>query len=45
MTRAVEERQAQYLAQAACVSLEEVLKWPVYRRAWNNVIATIGPVL
>jgi len=26
-------------------TLPEVLRWPWYRRIWNNVIATLGPVL
>lgn len=45
ITCAIIERQRQYIAQSRQVLLDEVLAWPYYRRIWNNVIATIGPVL
>ena len=45
MTRAVRDRQADYIARSAPVTLGQVTAWPRHRRIWNNVIATIGPVL
>ncbi|QHQ37367.1 cardiolipin synthase [Algicella marina] len=44
-TAALRTRQDNYIAQSAPVFLSEVIKWPFYRRIWNNLIATIGPVL
>ncbi len=45
ITQAIAERQQHYIAQSDQVELPEVLAWRYYRRVWNNVIATIGPVL
>lgn len=45
VTRAVRDRQAAYVAQSDPVYLDAVTAWPRHRRIWNNVIATIGPVL
>ena len=45
ITQAIRERQQSYIASATVVELSRVLAWPYYRRIWNNVIATIGPVL
>jgi len=45
VTLAVRERQDAYLSQSERVSLDQVIAWPRHRRIWNNVIATIGPVL
>ncbi|WP_319783305.1 cardiolipin synthase [Oceanisphaera sp. IT1-181] len=45
MTMAIFERQQTYIASSETVELATVLAWPYYRRIWNNVIATIGPVL
>ncbi|MDY7218723.1 cardiolipin synthase [Denitrificimonas sp. JX-1] len=45
ITAAIEARQQQYLEGSEPVLLSEVLAWRYYRRVWNNVIATIGPVL
>lgn len=45
ITAAIDQRQQQYLKDSRRVELPEVLAWPFYRRIWNNVIATIGPVL
>lgn len=45
LTAQIRQRQQQYIAESRQVELPEVLKWPYYRRIWNNVIATIGPVL
>lgn len=45
MTAQVIERQQSYLASAKHVTPEKVRSWPYRRRIWNNVIATIGPIL
>lgn len=45
MTLAIRERQHVYITNSEVVELATVLAWPYYRRVWNNVIATIGPVL
>ncbi|MGO4998617.1 cardiolipin synthase [Oceanisphaera sp. W20_SRM_FM3] len=44
-TQAIRERQLSYLASSEIVELASVLAWPYHTRIWNNVIATIGPVL
>ncbi|PIE63825.1 MAG: cardiolipin synthase [Desulfobacterales bacterium] len=41
----IRSRQHDYINHSASVDLETVTRWPVSRRLWNNVIATIGPVL
>jgi len=45
VTRAVRERQASYLARSTPVSLDAVRAVPAPRRIFNNVVATLGPVL
>jgi cardiolipin synthase len=45
VTSAVRERQNDYISQSDPILLEQVIAWPHHRRIWNNVIATIGPVL
>ncbi len=45
ISQAVRTRQQDYIAQSNKVRLEDVANWPAWRRIWNNVIATIGPVL
>lgn len=44
-TAAVRTRQTHYIEQADVVTLEQVRKWPWWRHIWNNVMATLGPVL
>lgn len=44
-TQAIAERQQSYLDRSKEVVLPTVLAWPWRKRIWNNVIATIGPVL
>jgi cardiolipin synthase len=44
-TLEVQKRQRSYIAQSEHIKLNSVLKWPRHKRIWNNVIATIGPVL
>jgi cardiolipin synthase len=45
LTARVHDRQRDYIAGSHQVDLFEVLQWPYYKRIWQNVIATIGPVL
>lgn len=45
LTQAIYLRQQEYIARSEQVKLPTVVAWPYYRRIWNNVIATIGPVL
>ncbi|HHX34613.1 MAG TPA: cardiolipin synthase [Gammaproteobacteria bacterium] len=45
ITQAIAERQQHYLDSSELIELPTVLAWRYYRRIWNNVIATIGPVL
>ena len=44
-TSAIRERQLAYIAQSQPVTLAEVRQWPWQRRMWNNLMATLGPVL
>ncbi len=41
----IKTRQHQYISSSDNVSLNIVNEWSLFRRIWNNVIATIGPVL
>ena len=45
LTVAMRERQQSYIARSRSVTKETVAAWPVSRRLWNNLIATLGPVL
>ncbi|MDO4232664.1 MAG: phospholipase D-like domain-containing protein, partial [Lautropia sp.] len=45
MTAAVMARQQEYIEGSRPVTLAEVRAWPMHRRIWNNVLATLGPVL
>ncbi len=45
ITQAIAERQQEYIDNSDQVELPDVLAWRHYRRVWNNVIATIGPIL
>jgi len=45
LTLAVFDRQQDYLAQSDIVTLADVEAWSYSRRIWNNVIATVGPIL
>ena len=45
ITGAVCERQKHYLANSEPVVLEDVLGWSFPRRIWQNIMATLGPVL
>jgi cardiolipin synthase A/B len=45
LTGAVRERQRHYITRSTPVTREAVAAWPMSRRLWNNLIATLGPVL
>jgi cardiolipin synthase len=45
LTAAMRERQQSYVARSRVVTKEAVAAWPMSRRLWNNLIATLGPVL
>src|SRR5208337_5519354 len=45
LTGTVRERQQEYIARSHRVTKEAVAAWPRSRRLWNNLIATLGPVL
>ena len=45
LTARIRARQMEYLAQSHAVTLDEVCAWSTGRRAWNNVIETLGPIL
>lgn len=45
LTGAMIARQNDYLAGSRHVTREEVERWPAHRRLWNNLIATLGPLL
>mgnify|MGYP000438005215 CR=1 FL=1 len=45
LTQSMIERQHQYLADSYRVTREAVEAWPMSRRLWNNLIATLGPLL
>lgn len=44
-TLAISDRQESYIRDSDVVTLDEVQSWPYRQRIWNNVIATIGPIL
>jgi cardiolipin synthase len=45
LTGVMRERQQEYVARSRQVSKEAVAGWSMSRRLWNNLIATLGPVL
>jgi cardiolipin synthase A/B len=45
LTHAMRQRQHEYIARSHTVTREAVAAWPKSRRLWNNLIATLGPVL
>jgi cardiolipin synthase len=45
LTLAMRERQQTYIALSRSVTKEAVAAWSSSRRLWNNLIATLGPVL
>ncbi len=45
LTGVMRDRQQEYIARSHPVSREAVAAWPMSRQLWNNLIATLGPVL
>ena len=45
LSAALRERQQTYIARSRRVTKDAVAAWPISRRLWNNLIATLGPVL
>lgn len=45
LTNTVRKRQQDYITRSHPVTKEAVAAWPMSRRLWNNLIATLGPVL
>ena len=45
LTTDIVERQYQYIADSDEVTREQVENWPLPYRIWNNIVATMGPVL
>jgi cardiolipin synthase len=45
LTGVMRARQQDYLARSHPVTKAAVAAWPMSRRLWNNLIATLGPVL
>ena len=45
LTADIVARQSQYIADSDEVCREHVEEWPISYRIWNNIVATIGPVL
>ena len=45
LTNTMRERQHDYIARSHLVTREAVAAWPRSRQLWNNLIATLGPVL
>ena len=45
LTADIMERQYQYIADSDEVKLEQVKDWPLPYRIWNNIVATMGPIL
>ena len=45
ITRDIKQRQAEYIQSAECLYQSDVIAWSYHKRIWNNVIATIGPIL
>ena len=45
LTQSMIARQQEYLAHSHPVTIEAVAAWPLSRRLWNNLIATLGPLL
>lgn len=45
VTESICDRQQTYIEQSDQVTIDEINTWSYTRRIWNNVIATIGPIL
>lgn len=45
LTLEVQNRQQDYIASSRPVELADVVAWSPPRRIWNNIVATVGPIL
>lgn len=45
VTESIRSRQQNYIQQSDKITIEDVNSWSYPRRIWNNILATIGPVL
>ena len=45
LTADIIERQYQYIADSEEVSRQQVADWSLPYRIWNNIVATMGPIL
>ena len=45
VTHAVRARQADYMAQSHRITMDSLQAWPWWLRIWNNLLATLSPVL
>jgi cardiolipin synthase len=45
LTATMRERQQEYIGRSNRITREAVAAWPISRQLWNNLIATLGPVL
>ena len=45
VTESIYGRQQTYVEQSVPVTIEDVNSWRFTRRIWNNVVATVGPIL
>ena len=44
-TQAIRERQQSYIQQSQQVTLEQVMKTPMHKRIWSNLLSALSPVL
>lgn len=45
LTADIVARQHQYIADSDEVTCAQVENWPLLYRIWNNIVATMGPIL
>lgn len=45
ITRAIIERQQDYISQSRHITYSEVQQWPYHKRMWHNAMGAIGPLL
>lgn len=45
ITNDIFNRQQYYISKSKLVLIEDVKKWPISRRIWNNFMATVWPIL
>ena len=45
LTTAIYTRQLDYINKSDWITIEDVESWGYTRRVWNNIVATVGPIL